>query len=590
MATETRDFKMHQKLLSDVIMRQAGSIEKAVLEGVMNSIEAGATKVDVMVKEKQIAILDDGKGFESEDQIKLWFETFGQPHEESENKRWAQFRMGRGQLFAFGQNTWRTRTFRMDVDIREKLGYEWTKGLNDQKGCIVTVNLFEPLSVWSVNWTAKQILKQVRYVNARVTVNGEQVSLDPAKEKWDQEDENAYYRLGTKRGLEVYNLGVFVCEIPEHKFGCSGVIVSKKQLMVNFARNDILMSKCPVWKQIQKIVDSKDKMQILLGKRKLSKDERTRLIDLLVSGELTLSDVWESPLLLDVSGHPYSFASLNHYRKSWPCWSYGPALDFEGDMLLQTRQALVLDQENVELFIPAIKKREQLMSHRWPGDRNCGHIHSSLRYIPLKDLKETVDNEHVILPPAKWSRDEMRWVHIARAVCGNLEYLAREQLGEMPQRRILIGLADPGCYAWTDGKTHITLNRRWLAKQPLFRSDKKVRVDSVVKVGQTVLHELCHDGDSLEDRHTPEFYQTYHDCSDALAAAVQKLFVWHFVKLDSFEADVDKEIRQLARGEEMASNKKAAARRKPKPAKKAKKKAAKKTKVKKHRPADQLDI
>ena len=52
--TESRTFKMHDKLLLDVIRKQAGSIQKAVLEGVMNSIEAGATRVEVSVEPAQI--------------------------------------------------------------------------------------------------------------------------------------------------------------------------------------------------------------------------------------------------------------------------------------------------------------------------------------------------------------------------------------------------------------------------------------------------------------------------------------------------------------------------------------------------------
>ena len=121
--TESRTFKMHDKLLLDVIKKQAGSIQKAVLEGVMNSIEAGASQVDVTVEPTQIRIIDDGRGFQSRQEIELFFETFGQPHTESENKRWAQFRMGRGQLFAFGRNEWRTGPYVMRVDINQRLGY-----------------------------------------------------------------------------------------------------------------------------------------------------------------------------------------------------------------------------------------------------------------------------------------------------------------------------------------------------------------------------------------------------------------------------------------------------------------------------------
>jgi len=75
---------MHDKLLLDVIRKQAGSIQKAVLEGVMNSIEAAATRVEVSVEPDQIKIIDDGRGFQNREEIELFFETFGQPDTESE--------------------------------------------------------------------------------------------------------------------------------------------------------------------------------------------------------------------------------------------------------------------------------------------------------------------------------------------------------------------------------------------------------------------------------------------------------------------------------------------------------------------------
>ena len=47
MAAQACEFKMHEKLLVDVIKKQAGTLQKAILEGITNSIEAGATKVCV---------------------------------------------------------------------------------------------------------------------------------------------------------------------------------------------------------------------------------------------------------------------------------------------------------------------------------------------------------------------------------------------------------------------------------------------------------------------------------------------------------------------------------------------------------------
>ena len=70
---------MHPKLLLDVIRRQSGSLHKSVLEGVQNSIEAGATKIEVFLSPTELRIVDDGIGF-TRSQIENCFEVFGAPH------------------------------------------------------------------------------------------------------------------------------------------------------------------------------------------------------------------------------------------------------------------------------------------------------------------------------------------------------------------------------------------------------------------------------------------------------------------------------------------------------------------------------
>ncbi|MFK5108744.1 ATP-binding protein, partial [Klebsiella pneumoniae] len=63
------DFVMHPELLRSVIQRQAGSLSKAVLEAVMNSIDAGATRIDVDFDANYVTIKDDGKGFADANEI-----------------------------------------------------------------------------------------------------------------------------------------------------------------------------------------------------------------------------------------------------------------------------------------------------------------------------------------------------------------------------------------------------------------------------------------------------------------------------------------------------------------------------------------
>ena len=83
--SEKRVLKSHPQLLLDVIEKQAGSVQKAVLESVMNAIDAGSLDVQIKfyeefkenedVKTAFIEISDKGKGISSMEEINNFFET-----------------------------------------------------------------------------------------------------------------------------------------------------------------------------------------------------------------------------------------------------------------------------------------------------------------------------------------------------------------------------------------------------------------------------------------------------------------------------------------------------------------------------------
>ena len=47
--TDTRKFRMHPDLLFSVIKAQAGTLAKALMELVMNSVDAGASRIEIMM-------------------------------------------------------------------------------------------------------------------------------------------------------------------------------------------------------------------------------------------------------------------------------------------------------------------------------------------------------------------------------------------------------------------------------------------------------------------------------------------------------------------------------------------------------------
>ena len=118
-ASEFVPFDVDASLVDDLIGLQAGDLVKAILELVMNAIDAGATRVDISLPDGGATLLvrDDGAGFASRDEIMRHFAVFGFPHDDARSlarvRRHGRFGLGRGQIMAWGDVRWRSRGFEM---------------------------------------------------------------------------------------------------------------------------------------------------------------------------------------------------------------------------------------------------------------------------------------------------------------------------------------------------------------------------------------------------------------------------------------------------------------------------------------------
>src|SRR5690606_15477247 len=119
MSIENRQFSVAPSIIKHLIKSQAGSLGKAILECVQNSIDAGASRVDITLTTDTVRIVDDGHGLRSRDEVLACFEVFGFDHSEHE-REFGRFGLGRGQLWAWASTHWRTHAFDLDVDVRER--------------------------------------------------------------------------------------------------------------------------------------------------------------------------------------------------------------------------------------------------------------------------------------------------------------------------------------------------------------------------------------------------------------------------------------------------------------------------------------
>ena len=510
---EERNFRMHEELLRSVIKKQAGTLQKALLEGVMNSIEASATTTELTIEPRIITITDNGRGFTSREEIELFFETFGQPHDEKENKIWAQFRMGRGQMFAFGRNIWRTGPFSMVVDINERLGYSLTENLPEHQGCIIEIYLYEALTPREMAFIEKETGKYIKYVEPIISINEKQANTPASKCKWDKvSTDDAYIKLKETGMLAVYNKGVFVRDFHQGEYGCAGTVVSKERLDVNFARNDIIRS-CPVWRRIRPVIDSQNVTKARTV-RALNQEQRVNIINRIVTGELKAYDFMRTKLFTDVAGTVWSVSGI---QKSGFCqWTLAPAGSRVGDILIAQGQCLALSEEHIlEFGLDNPATLFELFHLGW---------RERLEFVPFDEIRQQINDESSPLPQRAWTPKERVWLSVLQLMyrqfinCLWQDPSYKEQVNNYKMRDLRIGASQVHA-AWTDGISHITFARKCLENLPLMGKTGFVVTRSIVKAAQLMAHELCHTDDCITSVHGPDFDRLYRGMDESIASA-----------------------------------------------------------------------
>ena len=521
---ETVELTAHKNLLYDVIRRQAGTLSKAILEAVMNSIDAGSTKCEIKIERVFASIVDDGRGFATRQEINEFFLKFGTPHEAGDAV-YGQFRMGRGQMFAFGWNKWRSNTFGMSTNVAENLKCELRDGLPPVKGCKVEIALYNHLSNGDLHNCCEEVKSFVAYVAIPVFLNGKQVNKVLSEQKWDHEDENAYTRFTQTGSLKVYNLGVFVREFHSGHFGVGGTVVSKKQLKVNFARNDI-MGDCKVWQQIKKVVQANALREI---KRKPSLDDagRERMARMFHDDADAYDKTQDVKLITDVQGrHHTVMSALNKFRMVVTA----PDHDRVGDIIMQTGRAFVIAESTLDRF--GVADLDELIGLLRQGG-TPKWLFAQLEFPDYHKLAKEANSQFRIVPTDKWTPQEKVWM----ALCRHFRIYKDGSYSAL--REIKVGDAE-GVNGWTDGKTYIAVNR------PFLQFLSYSTLSGLGKLGRLLLHEYCHDDDNTEsDIHGHEFYREFHENADMVGSFVETC-VFHLPgHLDTVSRGMNKRTAKL---------------------------------------------
>lgn len=332
----------------------------------MNMVDAKSTKGSISLTSRSLTLKDNGCGIQTDKEIEKHFATVGQPHEESEEKVFGEFRMGRGQLFAYGHNTWKTGPFHITVDVKNAgLGYELIKTEETQEGTEIVIQLYQELDNWRVNSACNELHDKLAHMNIELTINDKLVEPKPA-EFWTSETPEAKFSLqDTNQGLYIYNMGVFVCSVSAGKYGVAGTIAATKRLKLNYARNEV-QDDCPVWQEIEKTLQKTASRSVLV-KTRLTDSERQAVRARLGAGNMYISDVMDKKVLTLANGQAVSFKELCRAAKAGLPIALAELGSVPADMAIRKGTAMVLSEQTIQDL--GFMRHERVAASEWLASR-----------------------------------------------------------------------------------------------------------------------------------------------------------------------------------------------------------------------------
>jgi hypothetical protein len=313
--------------------------------------------------------------------------------------------------------------------------------------------------------------------------------LPASKCKWDFQDDDAYYQFNTGVDFKVYNLGAYVMNASLHEIGMMGIIVSKRQLKVNFARNDV-QHDCQVYKNALAIVKQNRIKKTRKASRRLNSWERLTTLKDLRDGGQRLEDIQTLALIPTAQG---KHVSLNVIRKMKQEWCFAPLGDRFADRLMEREQAICIDESIMEnLGYDGIKSR----FFTWLTGNENREVYGNdewenicILYADFDEMSKGINDTYETIPAKKYTPTERRIINVL------------QNQGCWNGRQILMGYSDTAA-GWTNGSSYICIERNWLkGKSVTWGND-------IAKIQMLLCHEMAHDDDSRGTHiHGPEFYE-----------------------------------------------------------------------------------
>ncbi len=542
-------FELDPQIIHHIIYSQAGSIGKAVIELLMNSVDARATFVRLVMTKDGFQCSDDGTGFASREDVLRYFGRFGTPHEEGD-ATYGRFRLGRGQIMAHASTVWTSNQWKMTVDTRT-MGYSYDLEDADAvtPGCQIIGQWYEPLTDAELMSAIQEVRDLVRYTPISVELNGRTITRDPKEEKWDFEDEHAYYRVKEEGAVSIYNQGVLVRHDSSHLWGAGGLIVSKKAVGLNVSRTEILRKTCSVWKPIAKQFGKMaEEIAARLGEHRKTEARREKYARALLSGDPKIAEIYAKEEVITVLPGKRHITLVDFLRKAYYQSRHKGSITVvengfdvpKGEAIAREGIVMVVHPKTMERFgcynpedfrecleriIENIRQAINDGARVWGTD--FLRVPELVAFPVLRDAfieqirvvseKDSLDKE----TRRAWTA--LRWcIQQYAGACAGGEVYRNGRLRYKDKHLMHILLGDSNsAEAWTDGKSYIAID------QKIVQRLKNQPLKTAAYIFGLVEHEVAHQGDSLECGHDDTFYQRYHDISIRMSPERQRyIHMW----------------------------------------------------------------
>lgn len=517
---QTRNFRVNASIITHLIYAQAGTLQKGILEAVQNSHDAKASRIDITLSPQAVTIVDDGHGFASAEEIKVVFEEFSFDHGEGGDRRFGKFGLGRGQLFAFAATTWRSHAFRMDVDIRKNgLNYDLSEGHEDVPGTRIEARLYKALSAVEIYQIVEAVSSMCKFAIVPVYVDGKCVSKSENARKWTNETADAWFALSEDSPeLKVYNQGIYVTSYPTRNVGCGGVVCTKPgvNLDLNMARNDIIETRCTVWKRIRETLKASAIVKDKNTARRMTDSDRDYLA--MQTADPEHAENFDKPIFTLSNNRSVTLNTLlTKLRKCHPrVLTVADTGSQLADRMMTTNTGVVLTHRTLERFgastvtefVETVMARYgQRMSTKYVRELLDCAFDDITKCPSYQTLKTTVLADKDIKP------DDLAALKALRAHNGAYQSYAPWRVTNrhhpdgprLQPRKLLLGRSDH-LAAWTDGHSCIVIDEKTLHDAAM------TGIAGFMRIANLLVHEYLHDSeDNGSHVHDAAFYEAAHE-------------------------------------------------------------------------------